>query len=273
MQRALLEVLLAAIPAGLLGTWVVMRRLAFFTHALGHATFPALVVAAILGWSIFGAALVASTVLALAIGGLAERAELADGAAVGVVLSAAVALGAVLVSDIHDPGVGADSLLFGSVLAVRPSDLLRTGVLAVLVVIAVALAGRAWTAVAFERSSARAMGMPVRALDGLLLVLLAGAVSASVAVMGSLMAAALLLAPAATARLVTGRVPPMAALAVAVAALDGAAGLWVAVEVGAPPGACIGALAASAFVVVALARMAWSRVRAGTRVQLRSVFD
>jgi ABC-type Mn2+/Zn2+ transport system permease subunit len=273
MRRALAEVLLAAVPAGLLGTWVVMRRLAFFAHALGHATFPALVVAAIMGWSVFAAALAASTILALGIGALSERPELADGAAVGVALSAAVALGAVLVSDVADPGIGADTLLFGSVLAIGSAELVRTAVVAGVVVAAVALAGRAWTAIAFERAGARAMGLPARALDALLLVLLAGAVSASVSVMGSLMAAALLLAPAATARLVTTRVSTLAALSVAIAALDGAAGLWIAVRTGAPPGACIGALAAGLFLAVALARAAVARIAAGSGDQVRSVFD
>ena len=65
MQRALVEVLLVAIPAGLLGTWVVTRKLAFVTHAVGHATFPALVIAVIAGWSLTGTSLVAAVAVAL----------------------------------------------------------------------------------------------------------------------------------------------------------------------------------------------------------------
>jgi len=257
MRRALGEVLLLAIPAGLLGSWVVMRRLAFFTHALGHATFPALVVAYLAGWSIFGAAFCASVVLALMLGLLSGRPELADGVAVGVMLSAAVALGAVLVSDVTDPGVGASTLLFGSLLALTPADLARGGVVAGLVLVSAAALAGPWLASAFDRSAARAAGLRVQALDVALLVLLAAAVSASVEMVGSLMVTGLFLVPAATARLVTRRLWSLQALAVFLAAAEGALGLWVAARLDGPPGACIAAVAAGVFLVVALGRAAW----------------
>ncbi len=263
MRRALIEVLLLAVPAGLLGTWVVLRGLAFFTHALGHATFPALVVAYLAGWSVFGAAFVASLALALGLSRLGERPELAEGVAVAIVLSAAVALGAVLVSDISDPGVGANSLLFGSLLAVADADVTRSAIVAAAAIVATLAAGRAWLTVAFDRGAARASALPVRSLDALLLVLLAAAVAVAVSVVGSLMVSGLFLVPAATARLMTRRLWTLQVLAVALAAAEGAAGLWIAYRVNAPPGACIAAVAAGAFVLVAAARPVWEALTAG----------
>jgi ABC-type Mn2+/Zn2+ transport system permease subunit len=257
MRRALVEVLLLSIPAGLLGAWVVMRRLGFFTHALGHATFPALVVAYLVGWSVFGAAFVASVALALGLGLLSRRPELRGGAAVGVLLAAALAVGAVLVSDIADPGVGANTLLFGSLLTLEPSDLALAGIVAGAALVAAPVAGRPWMAVSFDRSAARAMGLPTRLLDALLLVLLAAAVAASVSVVGSLMISGLFLVPAATARLVTRRVWTLQAAAVALAAAEGVVGLWLAYRLDAPPGASIAVLSTGVFAAVALGRAAW----------------
>src|SRR5262245_7383601 len=257
MQRALAEVLLLAIPAGLLGAWVVLRGLAFFAHALGHATFPALVVAYLAGWSVFGAAFVASLALALALSRLGERPELAEGVAVAVLLSAAVAVGAILVSDVTDPGVGANTLLFGSLLAVADADVARSGIVAGVTLVVALVAGRAWLAIALDRGTARAAALPVRSLDAALLVLLAAAVAVSVSIVGSLMITGLFLVPAATARLLTRRLWSLQGLAVALAAVEGVVGLWIAFRLDAPPGACIAALAAAAFVAVAAARPAW----------------
>src|SRR5688572_21555837 len=144
MARGLLVVLLLAVPAGVLGAWIVMRRLAFMSHALGHATFPAVVIAYIAGWSVFGVSFAAALVLALGLGWLSRRPGLADGAAVGIVLSAALALGAVLVSDVVDPGVGARTVLFGSLLAVSETDLVRAAIVGGVVLVAGAMLARSW---------------------------------------------------------------------------------------------------------------------------------
>ena len=263
MQRALLEVLLLSIPAGLLGAWVVTRRLAFLTHALGHATFPALVIAVIAGWSLFGAALVASVLLALGLSWLAERPELADGVAVAVVLSAALALGSVLVSDVVAAGVRTNALLFGSLLTVDNADLARGAVVAVLALAATAALGRRWAFVAFDRDVARAAGLPVRTLDAMLMLLLAASVAVAVSVVGSLMVSALFLIPSATARLVARRVPALLVGGVILAAADGVAGLWIAFRLDAPPGACIGVVSAGVFAVVAGAQALVAVARRG----------
>jgi ABC-type Mn2+/Zn2+ transport system permease subunit len=249
MRRALVEVVLLSIASGVLGSWVVLRRLAFLSHALGHATFPALVVAYIAGWSIFGTALATSIVVAIGIGLLSTRPELADGVAVGVVLSAGVAVGAVLVSNVTDPGVGANTILFGSLLALDDADLWRSGVAAALALAVGAGLGRSLLAATFDRPQARSMGLPVNLLDILLLCALAVTVSVAVSIVGSLMLSGLILIPAAAARLVTRRLRSLQVVATGLCMGAGVVGLWGSVRLDAPPGACI---ALAALLVLAL---------------------
>ena len=263
MQRALVAVLLLAIPAGLLGTWVVTRRLAFMTHAVGHATFPALVIAALAGWSLFGASLIAAVVLALGLSWLAQRPELANGVAVAIVLAACLAIGAVLVSDISDPGVRANSLLFGSLLAIGWDEVARVGVVAVLTVAVTLAFGRDLAAATFHRELAIADGRRVRLMDLVLMILLAATVAVSVRAVGSLLVASLLLVPSATARMLTGRVPTLHAAGIVLAAAEGVAGLWLAYRLDAPPGAGIAVVSAAVFVAVAFGCAVRDRARKG----------
>lgn len=261
MQRAAIEVVLLAIPAGLLGTWVVTRRLAFVTHAVGHATFPALVIAVLAGWSLTGTSLVAAILLALVLGRLAERPGLAAGAAVAIVLSAALALGAVLVSDIADPGVRTNGLLFGSLLAIGWTDVTETAIVAGIVLGCSLALGRQLAAATFQRDLAVAEGQRAGAIDAVLMVLIAATIAVAVRAVGSLLVASLVLVPSATARLITHRIVSLHLVGVALAAGEGLVGLWIAYRLDAPPGAGIAVVGAAVFVMVATARAAWTMRR------------
>ena len=122
MQRALVEILLLAVLAGALGAWIVLRRLAFFTHSVGTAAFPGLVVAG--PWGI--APQLAALGAALGFAGARERLA-RDGdedAATGILLVGALALGALLASDVYRSGAGVDRLLFGTLIGLSDQDLL-----------------------------------------------------------------------------------------------------------------------------------------------------
>ncbi len=251
MQRALLEVLLIAFPAGLLGAWVVVRRLAFLTHAVGHATFPALVIAALAGWSALGATVAAALVIAAAMALLVRLLPDAAGVGVAVVLSTSLAIGAVLVSDISDPGVSANGLLFGSIFGLTSADVLASLAVALVCLLVTVTTYRPAGAAAFDRDLARSLrGGAAGRIEVVQLALLAVAVGVSARVIGSLLVSALFLIPAATARQFTVRLPSLMAWATILAACDGVAGLWLAAQLDTPPGASIAACAAAAFVVV-----------------------
>lgn len=254
MQRALAEVLLLAVAAGALGTWIVLRGLAFYAHGVAAAAFPGLVLADGLGFPALLGALGVALLFALGVGRLAARGRDGHDALTALALVAALAAGVVLASDVFASGVAVESLLFGSLLAVGPGEVRLAALVALLAVAAGWLLGPRWLAVGFDAGAARALGVRAGAADLALLALVALAAVAAVSAVGALLASALLVVPAATTRLLTDRVRPWQLATGALAAVEGVAGLWLAFELDAPPGATIAVLAGGVFALAALAR-------------------
>ncbi|HEX8087122.1 MAG TPA: metal ABC transporter permease [Solirubrobacteraceae bacterium] len=254
MQRALLEVGLLAVPAGLLGTWVVLRRLAFFTHAAGSATFPGLVVAGPWGIPAQVAAFGAGLLYAGGLSGLTRRARLAPDAATGLLLVAALASGTILASDVYETGGGVDRLLFGTLLGLDDGDLALSGAVALLALAATAAIGRTWLAAGFDPGAARPLGVSALAGDAALLLVLGLAVVAVLPAVGALLVGTLLVLPAATARLVARTITELQLVAILLALVEGSGGLLLAYHLDLPPGPAIAVLGAGAFAVAGAAR-------------------
>jgi ABC-type Mn2+/Zn2+ transport system permease subunit len=255
VQRALVELLLLALVAGALGCWIVLRGLAFYTHGVAAAAFPGLVLADGLGFAAPLGAFGAGLAFALAVGRLAARTHGDDGSRTALVLVAALALGTVLASDVFHSAASVESLLFGSLLAIGPGDVRLAAAVALLAVLATTLLGRRWLVAGFDPAAAPALvGRGARASDLALLALIALAAVATLSAVGALLASALLVVPAATARLLTRRLASWQLATVLLAAAEGIAGLWLSVKTDAPPGATIAVVAGGAFALVALAR-------------------
>ena len=254
MQRALVAVVLLGVAGGLLGAWIVLRRLAFFAHAAGSATFPGLVVAG--PWAIAPplAALGAGLAFAGLLSRLTRRSGTSADAATGLLLAAALALGSVLASDVYPSGAGVDRLLFGTLLGVSDRDLWLAGGAAALAVVASAGLARTWLATGFDPSGAPALGLDAARGDALLLVLLAATVVATLPAVGALLVSALLVIPAATARLLSGSLRGLLIAGVALAVTEGAAGLLLAYHLDLPPGPAIAVVGGALFALVASAR-------------------
>ena len=251
MQRALIETLLLAVLGGVLGSWIVLRRLAFFTHGTGTATFPGLVVAGPWGVPAQVAALGTGLVYAGAVERLGRRAG--GEAATGLLLVAALALGIVLASDVFESGAGVDRLLFGSALAISDRDLwLTAGTVAAVLGLDAALR-RAWLAGGFDPVAAPSLGVPTVAADRLLLAAVAVAVVVALDAVGSLLVTAVLVIPAATVRLVAADLRTLRLGAVGLAAAEAVAGLWLADRLNVGPGPALAVLASTVFAAVALA--------------------
>jgi ABC-type Mn2+/Zn2+ transport system permease subunit len=253
IQRALLEMLLLAVPAGLLGSWIVLRRLAFFTHAVGTVSFPALVLAS--AWGI--APQLAALASALGFGVAQERVvrtgRLPGDAATGLLLVGALAIGVVLASDVFESGAGVDRLLFGSLIGLTDRDLWLTALVAGG---ALALDGalrRHWLAAGFEPGSAHALGLRPVLADRLLLAGVAMAAVVALDAVGALLVTVVLVVPAATARLLTDRLAALQLTAVALAAVEGVAAVWLADELNVGAGPALAALGGSIFALVAAA--------------------
>jgi ABC-type Mn2+/Zn2+ transport system permease subunit len=255
MRTATFEVLLLAVTGGLLGAWVVLRRLAFFAHAVGGATFPGLVVADATGIRPIAAALAVALAYA---GGVYRAGSRAGGraadAATGLLLVAALALGVILASDVFQSGARVDSLLFGTLLGLDGGDLLAAAVGAAIAAVATVLLGPAWLASGFDREGTRTLGAPVGVADALLLAIVAVAVVTALPAVGALLTTALFIVPAATARLVARTVPALLIGSVALAAAESLVGVYVALWADAPPGPAIAVLGAAVYALVALAR-------------------
>ena len=254
MQRALLEVVLLAAAGGLLGTWVVLRRLAFFAHAVGSATFPGLVVAGPWGVAPPLAALGAGLGFAAALRGTGRPGRVGADARIALLLVGALAVGAVLASDVYRSGAGVDRLLFGTLVAVSDRDLWLAGAVAAIAVAGSAGLGRLWLAGGFEPDGARpALGRALPLADAALLGVLVLAVVASLPAVGALLVSALLVVPAATARVVARSLRGLVLGAVALALAEGVIGLWIAWTLDVPPGPATATLGGAVFAAVALA--------------------
>src|SRR4051794_12815730 len=256
VQRGLWEVLLLAVPAGLLGTWIVLRGMAFYAHATGTAAFPGLVVADGVGFAAPLGAAGAAAVFAVAVVALGGRRRTDGDSLVALVLVGCLATGVLLASDVYGSGARVDTLLFGSLLTISDGDLALAAVAGVLAAVASVVLGERWLARGFDEDAARTLGLRSRAPDFVLAALIAFAVVASLAAIGALLVTALFVVPAATARLVTGRLRTWQWASIGLAAVEGAGGLWLAVETNAPPGAAIAVVAGGGFVIAALPRVA-----------------
>jgi manganese/iron transport system permease protein len=250
MQRALVEIALLAVLAGVLGAWIVLRRLAFFTHSVGTAAFPGLVVAG--PWGI--APQLAALASALGFAGARER--LARGgdedAATGILLVGAIALGALLASDVYESGAGVDRLLFGTLIGLSDRDLALTALAAAAALAAHLWLRRAWLARAFDPDGVRALGVAVAWPERVLLAAVAAAVIVALAAVGALLVSVVLVVPAATVRLLARDLRTLQLGTGALAAAEGAAALWLADSVNVSPGPAMAVVAGAVFALVAL---------------------
>ena len=244
LREALLELVLLAISGGVLGAWIVLRRLAFFSHAAGSATFPGLVAADASGVS----PTLAGLAVALGYAGGVERTGRGGrdhGEGTALLLVAALAIGVILASDVFESGAAVDRLLFGTLLGLDATDLAIAGVIALLATAAALTLGRTWSAVGFDPEGARALGLPTGRADLLLLALVAAAAVAAIPAVGALLVSAVYVLPAAAARLLTRSVRGLVAGALGLALAEGGIGLYLAYWLDVPPGPPIAALGAS----------------------------
>jgi ABC-type Zn uptake system ZnuABC Zn-binding protein ZnuA/ABC-type Mn2+/Zn2+ transport system permease subunit len=264
VQRGLIEVLILAVPAGLLGSWIVLRGLAFFSHAVGTAAFPGLVLADGLGFAAPLGAFGAAVVFSLGASLLSRRDEGGRDSAVAIVLVGCLAAGVILASDVFGSGANVETLLFGSLLLVDSGDITLAAVAAGATVVASLLLGHRWLAVGFDPDAAGSLQFGGRALDLALLGLIALATTAALSVVGALLVSALFVVPALTIRLFVERMRTWQLGSVALVAVEGTAGLWLSVKTDAPPGATIAVVAGAVFALSAGARALARAPRAPT---------
>lgn len=256
VQRAFLELALVGLVGGVLGCWVVFHGFSYSAESLAHAMLPGLVGAALLGLPLLAGAAAGLAGAALAIAIASQVPGIGRDASVAIVTTTLFGLGVLLALAPSSPP-GLSGLLFGDPLGVTRGDLVTTATVAAATLAAVALAHRGLLVVGFDRVNAVAFGARPAVADAVLLVLVAAALLVGVQALGNLLVLAIVVGPAATARLLTRRMTPMMALAAGLAVVGAVVGLYLSYYANTAAGASV----ASALVALFLVALAARRLR------------
>ena len=266
LLRALIAAILVGATCALVGSYVVLKGLAFIGDALAHVAFTGIVVAFLAGFSFYVGALAAAIAAGLGIGWVTRRVGLSTDTAIGIVFSGVFALGVVLMAiGIRTYTVDLFSYVFGDILAVRARDLWLIAAAGVLVLTVMLALYKELLFAHFDPVVAEAAGLPVGALQLLLLLLLSITVVVSVQAVGVVLVLAMLVTPAATAALVARRMPSMMVLAVLFGAVAALVGFYLSYYLSVPSGGAIVLVATVLFLAVAAivrGRGAWRRLMA-----------
>ena len=239
MQRALLGGVLVAAICALVGTYVVLRGLAFVGDALAHAAFPGVVIAYLLKGNIYLGAMLFALATALGVGVVSRHGRVSHDTAIGILFAGAFALGVLLMSTIQGYTVDLFSFLFGNVLGISERELWLVAFLGGVVVLTITVLYKELLLLSFDPTVAEAMGYPVQAFNHLLLGLIAVTIVISIQAVGIILVVALLVTPSATAYLLTQRFFQMMVLGVVLAALAAVIGLYLSFYLNVASGAAI----------------------------------
>jgi ABC-type Mn2+/Zn2+ transport system permease subunit len=261
MQRALAGSAAAVVATSLVGTWVVLRGLAFLGDALAHGVIPGIALAVLWGFSPIVGALAAAVVMSGAVTLVSSRTSVREETGIGLLFVGMLSLGVVIISRSDSFTTDVTALLFGDVLGVTTADI-RGQVLAALVVLVVSVAAyRPFLALTFNREKAATLGMHPAVAQAVLLGLVAVSIIASFQAIGTLLVFGLLVGPPATASLLVRRVPLIMVVSVAVALASVVVGLAVSFHHDTAGGATIAGVSVLGFFLVLAGRELEASVR------------
>lgn len=247
MVRALIASTLIGLTCSVVGVYVVLRNLSFIGDGLAHASFAGIVIAYLLKINLYLGGLVFAVLTALGIGVVSRRAGVSVDTAIGVLFTAAFALGVLLMSRVRNYVVDLQDFLFGNVLGVDRLDIILVATLTGAVLLIVALLYKELLFASFDPAMARASGLPTGFLYYLLLGMLAVTIIVSLQAAGIVLVAALLVTPAATAYQLTDRFGPMMATSAVVGVVSAVVGLYASYYLNAASGSTIVLTATACF--------------------------
>jgi ABC-type Mn2+/Zn2+ transport system permease subunit len=264
MVRGMLAAVLVGMVCAVVGTFVVLRGMAFFGDALAHTILPGLAVGYLVGGgsreALFWWALGTAVVSAVSIGTVSRKLRLKEDTAIGIIFAGMFALGVALISSVRSYSVDLAHFLFGDILAVRESDLVRSAVFGGLVLVLIYAFYKEFTLLSFDPILAATLRLPAHLLDLLLVVLIAITIVVSLQTVGVALMVAMLITPAATASLITRRLPLMMFWAAVMAALSGIVGLYLSYYLNIASGAAIVLTCTVGFMLVSAGRSLRERV-------------
>ena len=254
MQRGMIAAVLVGIVCAVVGTYVVLRGMAFFGDALAHTILPGIAIGYLITGgardTLFWWALGTAVIAALGIGAISKQAEIKEDTAIGIIFAGMFALGIALISTVQSYAVDLTHFLFGDVLGVSVQSLWLIIIFGALVLLTIGAFYKEFLTLSFDPILAATLRLPVNLLNNLLLCLIAVTVAVSLQTVGVALMVAMLVTPAATAYLLTNRLPVMMTLSALFAALSGVIGLYLSYYWSIASGASI-VLTATAFFVIA----------------------
>jgi len=250
MQRGMLASVMVGTLCAVVGCYIVLRGMAFLGDAMSHAILPGVAIAYILKGDILIGGLVAAIVVALGIGFFTKHGTLKEDTAIGILFAATLSLGVALISTIKTYAVDLTHVLFGNVLGVSEGDLILIAVLGLVVLLTIILLYKELLVVSFDPVLAATLHLPTGLLKNVLLILIALAVVVSMQTVGVGLVAAMLVTPAATAYLLTRRLPSMMVVAGLLGALASMVGLYLSYYFNIASGAAV-VLTATVFFLIA----------------------
>ncbi|MFW6774254.1 anchored repeat-type ABC transporter permease subunit [Nocardioides sp. CPCC 205120] len=250
LPKALAVLVMSSVVCGVVGCHVVLRGMAFIGDAVAHAVFPGLAVAFVVGGNLVLGGTIAGVLTAVLVAVFAQNRRLKEDSVIGVFFVAAFALGIVVISQAQGYAGSLQQFLFGSIAGIPTRDLWVVGLTGLAVLVLVTVLGKELVTISLDRESARALGLRVFWFDLLLYVLVTLAVVISVQTIGNILVLALLITPAATARLLTDRLGAMMLLAPANGAACAVVGLYLSWSFDLPTGGTVVLVLTAVFLLV-----------------------
>ncbi|MFA9447015.1 metal ABC transporter permease [Egicoccus sp. AB-alg6-2] len=261
MRNTLMAGLLTVVASSLIGTWVVMRGMSFMGDALAHGVLPGIAIAYVLGGNLLVGAAISAAVMIGGVSVASARSRLGDDTAIGLLFVGMLALGVAVISRSGAYAGDLTTILFGSPLGVT-SDQVRTVAQATAVTVVVTIAMyRPFLVLSFSRAKAEVLGLRPGLTHLVMLALVAMVIISSFRAVGTMLVFAFIVAPPATAALVSRRVPVMMGVAMFIGALGVIAGLLLSFHLGLAAAPTIAGLTVAAFFVVLAVRESLDRAR------------
>jgi manganese/iron transport system permease protein len=253
MVRGLIAAVLVGVVCAIVGTYVVLRGMAFFGNALAHSILPGVALGYLVGGGdrhhLFWWALGAAFLSAFGIGTLSQHSKVKEDTAIGIIFAGMLALGIALISSVKNYTADLTHFLFGDVLGVSTGDLWLTATFGLIIVVINLVFYKEFRLIAFDPILAKTLRLPSGFLNHLQLVMIAVVVVVSLQTVGIALMAAMLITPAAMAFLLSRRLWKMMLIASLVASVSGASGLYVSYYANISSGASI-VLVATAFFLI-----------------------
>ncbi len=227
MQRAFLVTAISGVVCGVVGSYVVLRGMAFIGDTVSHAVFPGVATAFALQANMVLGGAISGMLTAVGIALLSQNRRLREDTVIGVLYAAAFGLGIVILSTTPGYSGSLESFLFGQILGLSDGDVLTALVTAPVLLLLAALVHKELVTVALDRETAGVAGLPVLALDLVLYAMVTAAIVISLQAIGNILVLALLIVPAASARLLTDRLATMVVVAPVLGAGCSTIGLYV----------------------------------------------